>query len=251
MIHIPAGLADLVAGAKSIAVLTGAGVSAESGISTFRDAHGLWSRFNPDEVATREAFLRDPVKVWDWYAERRVQIALAEPHAGHYALVEMERRSREFALVTQNIDEMHRRAGTKRLIELHGSISRVKCFDEDVVVDEWDATGEVPPRCPQCGSRLRPDVVWFGESLPIDALGEAIAAAQRCDVFISVGTSGLVEPAASLPFEALRARAAIIEVNPEETPVSPFVRYALRAPAGEALPALVRAAWPGSELIGG
>lgn len=241
---IPSELASLLAGARSVAALTGAGVSAESGISTFRDTDGLWSQFNPEEVATREAFSRNPPMVWAWYAERRVQIALSEPHQGHFALAEIEERVPAFALVTQNIDELHRRAGTERLIELHGSIHRVKCFDEDVVVDEWDDTGEVPPRCPRCGAYLRPDVVWFGETLPIDALSAAIQAAQTCDVFISVGTSGLVEPAASLPFEALRSGAAVVEVNPESTPLTPHARYALNEPAGIALPALVRAAWP-------
>src|SRR6058998_2382350 len=158
---------DLVAalrGARFIAVLTGAGISAESGLATFRDAQtGLWARFDPRELATSSAFARNPKLVWDWYAWRREHVAAARPNAGHLALAELEQRVPEFALITQNVDGLHQRAGSRNPIELHGNITRTKCFEEDKIVNEWQESRDVPPRCPSCGGRLRPDVVWFGE----------------------------------------------------------------------------------------
>lgn len=248
-IPILPALAARLRDARRVAVLTGAGASAESGISTFRDTEGLWARFNPEEVATRAAFRRDPKRVWAWYAERRHNVARSRPNAGHLALAELERHVPAFTLVTQNIDGLHRRAGSERVVELHGNIARVKCFDEDVVVAlESEPEAEGPPLCPRCGGYLRPDVVWFGEMLPMEALAEAIHAAQTCDVFLSVGTSGIVEPAASLPFEALRGGATVVEVNPETTPLTPLAHYALQGRAGDVLPALVAAAWPAAAL---
>jgi len=248
-VAVPAALASRLRAAGRIAVLTGAGISAESGIQTFRDADGLWSRFDPEKVATRAAFRRDPAGVWSWYEERRRRMAEARPNAGHLALARMESLAARMTLVTQNIDGLHRAAGSRRVIELHGNIFRARCFDEDVVVDEPGAEaegggGQTPPRCPYCGGYVRPDVVWFGEMLPMAAFQEALASAQRCDVFLSVGTSGLVEPAASLPFEALRAGALVVEVNPEPTPLTAHAAFVLSEPAGAALPRLVRAAWP-------
>ncbi len=229
--------------ATSVAVLTGAGISAESGIPTFRDAlTGLWEKFRPEELATPEAFEANPKLVWDWYAWRREKVVHAVPNAGHRALAAIERRCRErgvdFTLVTQNVDGLHGAAGSDRVVELHGNIRRVKCFDHHHPVERWAEAGEVPS-CPRCGSLLRPDVVWFGEALPAEALATAMAAAHACDVFLCVGTSTVVEPAASLPFIALEAGARVIEVNPQATPLTRRATASLRGAAGEVLPLLV------------
>jgi len=234
---------ELLEHATSVAVLTGAGISAESGIPTFRDAlTGLWEKFRPEELATPEAFEANPKLVWDWYAWRRGVVANAAPNAGHVALAAIERRCRErevdFTLVTQNVDGLHRAAGSERVVELHGNIRRVKCFDGQHPVQSWAESDDVPT-CPRCGSLLRPDVVWFGESLPPDALAAALAAARTCDVFLCVGTSTVVEPAASLPFIAREAGARVIEVNPQPTPLTPQASFSLRGTAGEILPLLV------------
>ena len=233
----------LLDGATAVAVLTGAGISAESGIPTFRDAlTGLWEKFRPEELATPEAFLANPKLVWDWYAWRREQVAMALPNAGHVALVAIEEACRDrgvdFTLITQNVDGLHELAGTRRLVELHGNIRRVKCFDHGHAVKSWPATDGVPA-CPHCGSLLRPDVVWFGESLPGVALTQAIAASQSCEVFLCVGTSTVVEPAASLPFMALREGAKVIEVNPTRTPLTGRATIAIAGSAGEVLPDLL------------
>jgi NAD-dependent deacetylase len=229
--------------ATAVAVLTGAGISAESGIPTFRDAlTGLWEKFRPEELATPEAFEANPKLVWDWYAWRRGAVANARPNAGHRALVSIERRCRgkgvDFTLVTQNVDGLHRAAGSDRVVELHGNIRRVKCFDRHHPVQAWPQ-GDAVPTCPECGSLLRPDVVWFGEGLPPQALAAAIASARTCDVFLCVGTSTVVEPAASLPFMALEAGARVIEVNLQATPLTSRATVSLRGTAGEILPLLV------------
>lgn len=160
-IEIPPPLLDALCNAQHIAVLTGAGVSAESGVPTFRDAQtGLWSKFNPQELATREAFARNPKLVWEWYAHRRELVARAQPNAGHYALAQLEKRAKKFTLITQNVDGLHERAGSKNIIELHGNIFRAKCFREDTRAANWFPTDEIPPRCARGGLCLRPDVVW-------------------------------------------------------------------------------------------
>lgn len=233
---------ELLEQATSVAVLTGAGISAESGIPTFRDAlTGLWEKFSPEELATPEAFEANPKLVWEWYAWRRAMVAKALPNAGHRALVAIERHCREreidFTLVTQNVDGLHRAAGSDRVVELHGNIRRVKCFDRHHPVESW-AEGQDVPTCPRCGSLLRPDVVWFGEALPPDALAAAMAAARTCDVFLCVGTSTVVEPAASLPFIAGESGARVIEVNPERTLLTRLASVSLRGAAGEILPLL-------------
>ena len=246
--EIPNALIEALRHAQSVAVLTGAGVSAESGVPTFRDAQtGLWAQFNPQELATREAFARNPKLVWEWYAYRRELISDAVPNAGHYALAELETRVSQFTLITQNIDDLHARAGSQNIIELHGNIYRYKCFKENVRAEKWIDDGQIPPRCPRCGAYLRPDVVWFGESLPPLALDEAFRAARECDVFFSIGTSGVVEPAASLPFLALRRGAIVVEVNPDETPLSESATFVLRAPSGVAMPRLVARVWAAEE----
>jgi len=235
---------EAIAVARSIVVLTGAGISAESGIPTFRDAMtGLWSRHRPEDLATPEAFRRDPRTVWDWYAWRRERVALVQPNAGHEALARLERvaaaRGADYLLVTQNVDGLHAAAGSRRMVELHGNIRRVKCFDRGHPAASWPSETPGPPPCALCGSPLRPDVVWFGEALPPEALQAALDAARRCDVFLSVGTSGLVEPAASLPLAALERGMAVIEVNPQPTPLTRRAWAALAGPAGEILPRLV------------
>lgn len=244
--NFPAAMLDQLRAARRVAVLTGAGISAESGVPTFRDAQtGLWARFKPEELATPEAFRRNPKLVWEWYAMRRQKVGAVAPNPGHVALAAMETRIPQFTLVTQNVDGLHQRAGSRNVIELHGNITRVKCFDEDALVEAWAETGEVPPRCPRCGGWLRPDVVWFGESLPPAALTAAERASETCEVFLSIGTSSVVYPAAGLPLAAAEAGATVIEVNPDATPLTARADYSLRGPAGVVLPALAAALWPG------
>lgn len=243
---IPPDLCKALRQARHVVVLTGAGISAESGVPTFRDAMtGLWARYYPQDLATPQAFARDPRLVWEWYAWRRELVSQVQPNAGHQALADLERRVPHFTLITQNVDGLHQQAGSQRVIELHGNIARVKCSDEGTVIERWEETGELPPHCPQCGALLRPDVVWFGEALPEQAFREAARAALACDVLLSIGTSGLVEPAASLPLIALRRGARVVLVNPEETPLLIEGVAFLRGPAGLVLPALLQAVWPG------
>lgn len=238
---VPSALQDALAAARRIVVLTGAGISAESGVPTFRDAQtGLWARFRSEELATPDAFRSNPKLVWEWYTWRRSLLATAQPNAGHHALVELERRLPDFTLVTQNVDGLHRQAGSQRVIELHGNIARTRCFDENTLVEVWDDQGEVPPRCPRCGGMLRPDVVWFQEALPAAALTAATRASEACDLFLSIGTSGLVYPAASLPLAALAAGSVVVDINTEPTPLAESASHVLRGPAGTVLPALVR-----------
>lgn len=226
---------------QRIAVLTGAGIAAESGVPTFREAQtGLWTRYDPQELASPEAFRRNPRFVWEWYTWRRELISLAEPNPGHFALVEMEQLFPEFTLITQNVDGLHQKAGSQSIIPLHGDIFRTKCSAENVLVSDWSDTGIIPPPCPNCSSPLRPDVVWFGESLPEDAIQAAIQTASTCQAFFSIGTSALVEPAASLSFIAMQQGAVVIEINPEVTPLTRSAQWNIFAPAGQALPALVR-----------
>lgn len=232
-------IADLKA-AQHVAVLTGAGVSAESGVPTFREAQtGLWAKYDPGELATPQAFRRDPKLVWDWYAWRRELVSKAEPNPGHRALVDLAERVPRLTLITQNVDSLHYRAGSSDVIELHGNISRIICSRDRNIVKDWPETAETPPTCPDCNSYLRPDVVWFGESLPAQALQQAFSAAQSCDLFLSVGTSALVHPAASLPFAALERGTPTIEINPDETPLTHHATHVLPGPSGQILPALV------------
>jgi NAD-dependent deacetylase len=229
-----------LAAARHVAVLTGAGISAESGIPTFRDAMtGLWSRFRPEDLATPAAFAANPGLVWEWYKSRRDGVARAFPNAGHAALAELERRTPVFALITQNVDGLHARAGSRNVIELHGDLMEDRCFAEGRVLTPAEQRPGIPPRCAHCGAPVRPGVVWFGEALPVRALEDAHAAARGCDVFLSIGTSTVVEPAASLPFAALEAGATVIEINPMRTPLSAHATFVLSGAAAEILPRLV------------
>ncbi len=235
-------LIESLRSARRVTVLTGAGISAESGVPTFREAQtGLWGQYDPEELATPQAFQRNPRLVWEWYAWRRELAAKAEPNPGHLALAQLEQRIPHFTLITQNVDGLHQRAGSQNVIELHGNIWRTICFDDRQVVDAWPDSEEIPPRCPRCGGLLRPDVVWFGESLPAQALDAAWTAAKQGELFLTVGTSAIVQPAASLPWVALEHGIPTVEINPNSTPLTPAMTYVLPGPAGQVLPALVKA----------
>lgn len=237
---IPEELGSRLAKAESVAVLTGAGISAESGVPTFREAQtGLWARWHPEDLATPQAFQRNPRLVWDWYRWRRQLVRDVEPNSGHLALVELERRVSDFHLSTQNVDGLHRRAGSRNLSELHGNLFRDVCAYEGIDVDLPAADDELPPRCPRCGGPVRPGVVWFGEPLPRAELLEAESAAAGCDVYLLVGTSGLVQPAAGLPLSARRAGAYVVEINPETTALTESVHCSIRGLAGDVLVSLL------------
>jgi NAD-dependent deacetylase len=236
----PPELIRKLASANSVAVLTGAGVSAESGVPTFRDAQtGLWAKFKPEELATPTAFRRNPKLVWEWYAWRRKIVADVLPNPAHRTLAEMEKLFPQFHLITQNVDGLHQRAGSRNVIELHGNITRTKCFDEGTIVSSWKETGDVPPKCPNCGGLLRPDVVWFEEPMPEKEMELALRASTTCEIFFSIGTSTVVYPAASLPFEALRSGATVVEINPQPTPFTEQARFVLSGAAGVVLPELL------------
>jgi NAD-dependent deacetylase len=220
-----------------VAVLTGAGISAESGVPTFRGEGGLWRDFRAEELATPEAFRRDPALVWEWYGWRRGLIARCEPNAAHKTLAQMEITLSDFTLITQNVDGLHRAAGSRNVLELHGDIWTLRCTAcGEVMTDRRVPLPEIPPRCAACGGLLRPDVVWFGEALPARVLEAAWAAAKGCRTMLVIGTSAVVQPAASLPILALREGAWLVEVNPAETVLSGHAHEVLRGPAAEVLP---------------
>ncbi len=230
---------QLVAGARSIAVLTGAGVSAESGVPTFRGAGGLWRDFRPEDLATPGAFERDPRLVWEWYDWRRQKIAPAKPNLAHYALVTLEKRAPELTLVSQNVDGLHSAAGSRSLLEIHGSLWRTRCLSCGEVRENREVPlARIPPRC-ACEGLLRPDVVWFGEPLPDELLKRAFRAVEACDLMLVVGTSGVVQPAASMAEIALGRGTPVVEINPEPTPLSDRCTRFLKGKAGEILPRVV------------
>lgn len=219
--------------------MTGAGVSAESGVSTFRGSGGLWERYRPEDLATPEAFQRDPLLVWRWYDWRRTLLAEIRPNLGHFALADLESRVESFMLVTQNVDGLHELAGSRRVLKIHGDIWWVQCTRcGEVSTDRRVPLPELPPRC-ECGGMLRPGVVWFGEPLAAETWADAKKAARECDVLLVAGTSALVYPAASLAPLARSAGAKVIEVNTEETPLSGLVDFSLRGKSGEILPLLI------------
>jgi NAD-dependent deacetylase len=236
-------LVERLASAERVAVLTGAGVSAESGITTFRDPGGLWQQFRPEELANFDAFIRNPALVQGWYAYRR-KIALEKaPNPGHHALARMEELYDDFTLVTQNVDNLHRRAGSRHILELHGNIIRNYCVDcrrpaADTEIDGHD-DGEVM-RC-LCSGPIRPDVVWFGEMLPAATLQEAAEAAGRCEVFLSIGTSAIVYPAAQIPLIAIDSGAYVAEINIEPSALAGVMSEVILGPSGVVLPALLAA----------
>lgn len=244
-VEIPPSLIERLRTAEHVAILTGAGTSAESGVPTFREAQsGLWARYDPQELATPQAFRRNPELVWDWYAWRRDLVSGAKPNEGHFALAALERHVPRVSLITQNVDGLHQIAGSSDVIELHGNIRRTKCSSCGIEVVEFDEIGSKPPRCPACDAYLRPDVVWYGENLPEQALARAFRAALDCNIFFSIGTSALVQPAASLPIEALQHGATVVEINPQRTPLSTYVTFRIAGPSGIVLPELLRQTWP-------
>jgi len=231
---IPEELIETFRKATRLAVLTGAGVSAESGVPTFRGPEGLWRKYRPEELATPEAFNRDPKLVWEWYDWRRSLIAPLKPNTGHKFIAVLEKIYPHFLLITQNIDGLHQKAGSKKLVELHGNIWKMRCTREGTVKEDYHVPlPRIPPVCEGCGALLRPHVVWFGESLPLDALEEAIHAAESCDLFLVVGTSGVVYPAAALPQQAASSSAVVVEINTVETPLTPLAKWSLRGPGAE------------------
>lgn len=225
--------------AYTVAAVTGAGISAASGIPTFRGKEGLWRKYKPEELANFAAFQKNPQLVWEWYAWRRKIVQKAQPNLGHYALVDMERLFPEFILITQNVDNLHQRAGSKHIIELHGNITRSKCSRCGKPYQPEVNPEQGIPACPECGGLIRPDVVWFGETLPEAAISRAQEAAMQSEVFFSIGTSAVVEPAASLPYIARGNGAYVVEINPDKTPLTDVADEHLNGPADKILPALI------------
>lgn len=222
---------------KKIVFVTGAGISQESGIPTFRGKEGLWRNFDPMKLATIDAFYDNPKLVWEWYNERRKNIFQAQPNLGHKAIAELEKYA-QVVVLTQNIDGLHQKAGSSKVLELHGSVVRIKCsvcdFKDEIVTE----ISEIPPMC-KCGNILRPDVVWFGESLPQDVWGKAIMFASQCDLMVIVGTSLVVSPANTLPIYAKQNDAILIEINPENTEMSSEMDLAIRNSSAITLPQFV------------
>lgn len=241
--------AQYIQQAATITVLTGAGVSKESGVPTFRDAmEGLWAQYNPQDLATPEAFARNPRLVWEWYSWRRGMIQHARPNPGHYALAELAQRPAAFHLITQNVDDLHEQAGSTDVIHLHGNIALNKCsqncLGNPTHVDLSNLSPDpdsVPPPCPHCQAPLRPDVVWFGESMPMQEMSLATEYSRQCGVMLVIGTSGMVSPASQLPSVARRSHATVIEVNPDQSAITPIATLHLTGPSGQVLPLLLDA----------
>jgi len=231
-----------IARCRNCAVLTGAGISAESGVPTFRGDEGLWRKFRPEELATMSAFMDNPKLVWEWYNWRRELIGEVKPNPGHYALAQMEELFDSFTLITQNVDGLHIMAGSGNLLEVHGNIYRNKCRDcEAQVSQDEEIDPDNIPACEKCGGQIRPDVVWFGEMLNPEVINGAFAAAEQSDLFLSIGTSGVVHPAASLPVAAKQNGATLVEINPEQTPLTGLANFYVAGPSGEILPPIVEA----------
>jgi NAD-dependent deacetylase len=239
--NISEKLRSLLHTTESICVLTGAGISAESGVETFRGSNGLWSKLKPEELANFEAFMRNPELVWEWYNYRKKIIHDVKPNPAHVALARLQDLVSDFTLVTQNIDNLHIRAGSKNVLELHGNIERSYCIGCGKFAVNVEVTPEKKvPHCPSCNGIIRPDIVWFGEMLPEGVFEEATEAARRCELFFSVGTSAVVYPAAGLPRIARNHGAYVVEINMERTEISHTVHESLLGKAGELLPQLVR-----------
>ncbi len=225
---------------KSIVFFTGAGISAESGIPIFRGKDGIWNKLKPEELANFDAFMRNPEMVWEWYKHRKQIIKESQPNAAHKTIAEFQKYLPEVVVVTQNIDNLHRRAGSKIVYELHGNIERNYCINcHKFYTEDFELTDKIPT-C-ECGGLIRPDVVWFGEYLPEDQLGASEKAAKSCNVFFVVGTSAVVYPAASLIYTAKENSAYLIEVNIEETEVSRLMNESYFGKAGEILPEFLEA----------
>lgn len=234
-------LLTLLRQVQRVAVLTGAGISAESGVPTFRGENGIWRKMNPHELASMSAFMRNPGLVWEWYSYRKSVVNEVQPNAGHRALVTLEQRFNNFTLITQNVDDLHRRAGSINILELHGNITKSYCLDCKKYYSEVPVSEpQQAPRC-DCGGLIRPDVVWFGEMLPSREIKLAFDAARQSELFFSIGTTAEVQPAGSLPIEALQNGAYVVEINPDPTVISDQVHECVRGKAGIVLPQLVSA----------
>lgn len=230
-------VAIILAQRPSLAILTGAGVSAESGVPTFRGPDGLWRQFRAEDLATPEAFARDPKTVWEWYDWRRQKIHNVEPNPAHLVIAKWEKFFPSFVLITQNVDGLHEKAGSTEILELHGNIWQLRCTKEGKVFKNRQVPlSPLPPLCPDCGSLLRPNVVWFGEALDSYVFGTALKACYSSEVMMVIGTSAWIQPAASLPLEAKKGGAKIIEINLEPTPVSSYADYSIYGKAGEIVP---------------
>ena len=236
-----ANVAKAMRQARHVFVLTGAGVSAESGVPTFREAQtGLWEKYDPLQLATPAAFERDPALIWNWYAWRRQLVAAIEPNPAHYALARLAERLPKFTLVTQNVDGLHQRAGSPVVSEFHGNMFSNRCWrDGSQQLPDPDDTA-IPPICRECGSVLRPGVVWFGETINPELLRDAFKSAASCDLFFSIGTSSLVQPANALVEAAVSNDATIVEINPASTPLTSMADFVLAGKAGKILPELLQ-----------
>jgi NAD-dependent deacetylase len=238
---IPKSLIDGLKISKNVTVLTGAGISAESGIKTFRDPDGLWTKFNPSELASMDGFMKNPELVWKWYQFRREVINKSAPNPGHYAIAEMQNLFNNFTLITQNVDRLHHRSGSKDVLELHGNIIDnycIKCGEPYTDLINFELN-EIP-KCKICNNYIRPAVVWFGEMLPEKVLLDAEFAAKQSDVFFTIGTSAEVYPAANLPLYAKSNGAVVVEINPNETQISKYLDYNFRYPSGVILPLIIK-----------
>ena len=231
--------AELLKSAERVTVLTGAGISAESNVPTFRGKDGLWKNYRAEELATPEAFRANPAFVWEWYGYRQQIILKCEPNPAHYTLAEMEKHFREFTLITQNVDSLHERAGSKKILEMHGNIFKARCIRENTVTD-FVLEDEPVPKCKKCGALLRPHIVWFGETLDPDVLDESFTLASKSDLFMVIGTSAMVQPAASLPIIAVESDIPVVEINPESTPLSAYMTVSIQGKAGEVLPEIYK-----------
>jgi NAD-dependent deacetylase len=249
---LPDSLLQALRAARHVTVFTGAGVSAESGVPTFRDAHtGLWARFDATALATPEAFAADPALVWGWYEWRRARVMRAAPNPAHAAIARLARHVPALSLVTQNVDDLHERAGSTSVVHLHGRLMAPRCaacgapwrYPPGMPDEPEDGRRVSPPDCPRCAGPIRPGVVWFGEPLPPEAWQQAVAAAASCDLFITVGTSALVYPAAQLPQLAAEQGARVLQVNPQPTALDTCSDWNLPGAAGQVLPAVVAAAF--------
>lgn len=240
--EFPIEFIESIVKSHSVMILTGAGVSRESGLDTFRDVGGYWARYNPYELASPQGFSSNPLLVWQWYQERKNRASEVSPNPGHYAIAEMEKYFNNFALFTQNVDRLHHRAGSSKLYELHGTIFKSHCFDCSLPYDGEFTIGEdiqSIPRCPRCNGLIRPSVVWFGESLPYEVLNLAYENARNCDMLFTIGTSSEVYPAADLPHQAKITGAYVVEINPNETSFTRYSNLSIRQKSGEILPKIL------------
>jgi NAD-dependent deacetylase len=230
-------LIEILHNTKRVAVLTGAGISAESGIPTFRGEDGLWKKYRAEELATPSAFNQDPKLIWEWYDWRRGIISPKEPNPGHKILARWENVFPGVSLITQNIDGLHKKAGSKNILELHGNIWKVRCTEEGTISENFETPlKNIPPSCPKCGALLRPHIVWFGESLDPAVLHDAFLLSSGCEVMFVIGTSAVVQPAASLPLSAAEAGAKIVEINIDPTPLTSYADFSFLGKAGDILP---------------